>query len=158
MSLPPVVKNVIVPCSTEDAFRYFTEDFGKWWPGHTHSVVASQSDGKESPEACVLEPRSGGRIYERATGGKEHEWGKILRWEPPSFLSFTWHPGRTEDQEQTVEIVFTKVGDGTSVQLTHKGFERLGEQAGSVRNSYESGWGIAFGQHYAGFVKLQKEG
>jgi uncharacterized protein YndB with AHSA1/START domain len=158
MTADAVVKSVVVECVPEEAFHYFTEDFGKWWPGHTHSVTASETDGKELPELCVIETRIGGRIYERSANGREHVWGRVLAWEPPARLLFTWHPGRAEDREQTVEILFAKVKEGTRVTLTHSGFERLGERAESVRASYVSGWGVVFDEHYAGFVSRQKEG
>jgi hypothetical protein len=30
VSIEPVVKNVTVACTPEEAFRYFTSDFSKW--------------------------------------------------------------------------------------------------------------------------------
>jgi uncharacterized protein YndB with AHSA1/START domain len=150
--IPPVVKTVTVDCSPENAFLYFTRDFGKWWPGASHSVVAFASEHKESPAFCGLHPRLHGKIFERESGGKEHHWGTIILWEPPARVAFTWHPGRPEDAAQTVEVTFSAVSAGTLVTLTHTGWEKLGADAEAAWKSYNSGWETVFSVCYAGYV------
>ena len=65
VSIEPVMKTVTVACTPEEAFRFFTADFGMWWPAATHSVVAYASQFKDKPTTVVLEPRVSGRIFER---------------------------------------------------------------------------------------------
>ncbi len=60
-SIAPVVKTIIVACSPEEAFQYFTADFSKWWPLATHSVVAYASEFKDKPAEVIFDPRLGGR-------------------------------------------------------------------------------------------------
>jgi uncharacterized protein YndB with AHSA1/START domain len=152
LTLPPVVKTITVPCNREKAFRYFTEDFSKWWPGASHSVVAFSSGHKESPVLCQLEARPGGRIFEKAPNGDTYNWGTILIWEPPSRVAFTWHPGRADDSAQTVEVTFSPVSDGTMVQLSHTGWEKLGSEAEDAWKSYERGWETVFSVCFADYA------
>src|SRR3712207_9114602 len=64
------------------------------WPLRTHSVA------QERAETVVMECHEGGRLYERATAGEESDWGRIVAWEPPHRIVYTWHPGRDEETAQ----------------------------------------------------------
>jgi hypothetical protein len=76
-NLEPVVKRMTVRCSPTSAFRYFTADFQKWWPSHTHSVIAMSTAGAKRPASCTFEARIGGRIIEHGTGEEQHVWGTV---------------------------------------------------------------------------------
>jgi uncharacterized protein YndB with AHSA1/START domain len=154
-TLPPVVKTVVVGCTPHEAFRYFTEDFSKWWPAATHSVVAFASGHKDSPALCALEAKRGGRIYERAANGDEYPWGRIQTWQPPTRLVFSWHPGGPEEQAQTVEVSFVAIAEGTRVTLTHTGWEKLGKDAEAAWSGYNSGWESVFVGSFAGYARQQ---
>jgi uncharacterized protein YndB with AHSA1/START domain len=128
-------KTVTVAVPVETAFRIFTEEVGSWWP------LATKSVGQQEAETLVIEPREGGRVYERVRGGEEHDWGVILAWEPPRRLAFTWHPGRGPETGQEVEVRFDAAsGCETLVELEHRGWERLVETAEEIPEHYESGW------------------
>ena len=130
----PVRKSVVVGCSVADAFRLFTDDMESWWPLATHSI--GQGDAK----GCYFEGREGGRIYESDSDGAIHLWGTVTVWEPPSRVVFSWHPGRDAATAQEVELRFGKGDEGTLVELEHRDWEVLGEQAAEVREGYENGW------------------
>ena len=129
-----VRRSVTVARSPEDAFRVFTEEIGSWLPLDTHSIG---KDGRPA-ETAVMDGREGGRFYERTGSGTEH-WGTIVVWEPPSRIVISWElrPGRPPTE---VDVRFTPEGDGTRVELEHRGFERLGEQAQEVAAGYGEGW------------------
>jgi uncharacterized protein YndB with AHSA1/START domain len=154
--IPPVVKTVTVECTPEEAFRYFTADFSKWWPVATHSVIAYASEFKQKPAEATFEPRQGGRILERADSGEEHVWGTVLAWEPPSRVIFSFHPGRDSQNAQSVEVTFSPVAKGTEVVLTHTGWELLGENAAAQREGYDKGWEPVFVGAYAEYVRSRK--
>ena len=141
MSIPPVIKSVRVRESCEDAFRRFTHGIGEWWPLATHSIDPGTT------ATCVFEERVGGRIYERHRDGSEAEWGRVTAWEPPRRIVFTWHPGRRASTAQEIEVVFTPKGNGTEVELTHRGWERYGPGAGKSRDEYSPGWDFVL-SHY----------
>jgi uncharacterized protein YndB with AHSA1/START domain len=140
--IAPVRHQIVVNATAERAFRVFTDGFGTWWPkAHTISPVPV--------ERAIIEPRAGGRCYDRGTDGSECDWGQVLVWEPPVRLVLAWQVDGTWSYEPEVEnssrvtITFTPLGDQTQVTLVHDEFERhlTGGQdlAGGVRD----GWGGA---------------
>jgi uncharacterized protein YndB with AHSA1/START domain len=129
-AIAPVQKAVRVKGSVEAAFRLFTQGIGKWWPLATHSI----SEGEAV--TCIMEGRVGGRLFERDRAGREHLWGMVTAWEPPRRVAYTWHLHRPADMAQQVEVHFSDGGGGTTlVELTHSGWEKLGERGKTVRDS-----------------------
>ena len=140
LPLPPVLVAVRIAAAPEAAFRAFVQDFGRWWPLATHSIGQAEATG------AAIEPRIGGRVFERTKTGAEHLWGTVTLWEPPRRLAFTWHVGRPPSDEQTVEVSFTPDGAGCLVRLEHRGWA-----AGSAerRANYEKGWTAILGERFA---------
>ena len=157
ISIAPVVKTVTVACTPEEAFRYFTADFGMWWPAATHSVVAYASQFKDKPTTVILEPRVSGRIFERTRAGEEHAWGSVLVWQPPRRVAFSFHPGRDDKEAQTVEVTFSAAPEGTSVVLTHSGWEKLSANARQARDSYNQGWERVFVTAYPEYIRNRRQ-
>jgi Activator of Hsp90 ATPase homolog 1-like protein len=87
-----------------------------------------------APEAITFTPRSGGRIFERAAGGQEHDWGEVLDWSPPTRVRCLWHLFFDRSEATEIELTFTPVAAGTRVRLEHRGWERLGD-AGPPRRT-----------------------
>ncbi len=129
-TLAPVTRSVTVVVSVEAAFRVFTEEIGRWWPLQDKSVSGDA-------RAAVIEPRVGGRVFETAGDGGEHDWGEVLVWEPPRRFAMTWRVTATPTE---VEVRFTSEANGTRVDLEHRGWERFGEGADEKRGQYDSGW------------------
>lgn len=144
-ALPPVVKSVTVKAPLDQAFHRFTGQMATWWPLRTHSL------GQADAETVVMEGRVGGRILERIKGGGEAVWGTLTAWDPPRRVAFTWHPGQDPATAQDVQVVFTAEGDGTRVELTHRGFERLGAMAKKANRGYGLGW-----KHVLGYYAEQR--
>jgi uncharacterized protein YndB with AHSA1/START domain len=116
----PIQQSVHVDCPVEDAFRLFTEGFGKWWP------LAPSTGSGVGAQTCEIEPWAGGRVKERSPSGVEREWGEVRAWNPPHRLEFTWNPGRPRDDRQVVSVEFEPEADGTRVTLTHCGWQYAG--------------------------------
>ena len=133
-AIPPVRKSVFVRVSPDVAFRRFTAEVGKWWPLRTHSL------GGEQAVDAVMEGRAGGRLYERQADGSEVQWGWVIAWEPPSRVVLAWHVGREPSDDQQVEVRFVGQDGGTRVELEHRGWEKLAEQAREQRDGYDEGW------------------
>jgi len=85
-TLPPIEGKTTVNVPVEQAFTVFTESFTAWWP---HQYHIGQSDVAE----VILESHDGGRWYEIGVDGTECDWGRVLAWEPPSRVLFTWQIG-----------------------------------------------------------------
>ena len=123
-----------VACGVEHAFATWTERTSTWWPAsHT---VSGATDLEIS-----FEPRVGGRIYERAPGGDEHDWGEITAWEPPRRLGYLWHLRADRTDATDVEITFVPVDAGrTRVEIEHRGWERLRAAGEERRDRNRGGW------------------
>ena len=132
--IPPVVKSVEVERPPKVAFEVFTQSFGRWWPRLGHSV------GDENVAEVVMEARAGGRLFERWKDGTERDWGTIGVFDPPDRVVFSWDPsGRRAETE--VEVTFTETSTGgTRVELTHRNWHVIGDEAVELRSSYEGGW------------------
>jgi uncharacterized protein YndB with AHSA1/START domain len=131
--IEPIQLEFTVACSPEHAFELWTARTSMWWP-HGHSVSAVPG------LAITFEPRAGGRIYERAPDGAEHDWGEILRWNPPTQLSYLWHLRQDRADASEVEITFRPHGAATTVLIVHRAWERLGARGREVRQRNERGW------------------
>jgi uncharacterized protein YndB with AHSA1/START domain len=89
-----------------------------------------------------IENKSGGKYFiyfDPQDRRLSSEGAKILRYEPPKFLSFEWH-GKPEMVEMNmqpfptwVEVQFEKVDSGTHVILDHYGFG----EGGTWNEAYE---------------------
>jgi uncharacterized protein YndB with AHSA1/START domain len=139
----PVRKSVRVACGTEEAFRTFVEDIDRWWPVERLSRTADeQYDAGVTLERLVLEARAGGRLYEVTSEEVEGPWAEVLVYEPPHRLVLAWKPNDRPEPPTEVDIRFTADGDGTLVELEHRGWERLGERAEEARAGHDGGWSL----------------
>jgi uncharacterized protein YndB with AHSA1/START domain len=140
-TLTPVRHTVTVPLSIERAFSLFTDGFDAWWP-RGHKI------GDADLAQAVLEPRAGGRWYERDADGAECDWGTVLVFEPPHRLVITWQidsqwrfdPDPAHASE--VEVRFTEEAGHTRVDLEHRNIERHGGNIEELRQAVSSqgGW------------------
>jgi uncharacterized protein YndB with AHSA1/START domain len=150
-ALAPVVKSVTVALPLEAAFRLFTDDASRWWPLTTHSVFG------DAAASCRLEGQVGGRFYEvHRDGTQQAEWGRVLAWEPPRRVLFSFYPGRNPDTAQQVEVLFQPDAAGTRITLTHHGWEQLGQASEKLRAGYDEGWAFVLAQYAAAAPTYQK--
>ncbi|HUL24975.1 MAG TPA: SRPBCC family protein [Streptosporangiaceae bacterium] len=146
-SLSPVRCALTVPLPPERAFALFTEGYFSWWP-HGHHL------GKADLADVVLEPRTGGRYYERGVDGSECDWGAVLACDPPHRIVVSWQINANDDDwyldpdpahASEIEVTFTGQPDGqTRVELEHRNFERHGTGGAGIHAgvSASGGWGM----------------
>ena len=139
-TVAPIRKSVVVPAPVDRAFQVFTERFGEWWPLSDYSMAIDEELEGVSATGAVIEGRVGGRVYEVRSDGTEAEWGTVLAWEPGARLVLAWKPNRLPQPFTEVEVWFTAEGDGTRVDLEHRGWEQLGDRAAQARIQYDMGW------------------
>jgi len=139
--------SIVVDAPIERAFSVFTEGMGSWWPAEHHILEADLAE-------MVFERRAGGRIYDRGVDGSECRWARVLAYEPPNRLVFSWDISLQwkleTDPEKTseVEVRFVSEGaDRTRVELEHRKLERHGEGWEQMRDAVGSpgGWGHGLG-------------
>ncbi len=134
-NIDPVRRSTSVAWDRETAFRRFTREFERWWPVKSHSI------GGKKVRRVVFEEKIGGRIYEELRDGRRFQWGKVVEWEPPDRVAFTWHPSRDEEEAQDVTVTFTDDEGRTRVELVSTGWERLGSEGNKARRGNDVGWG-----------------
>ncbi len=141
--IAPVIKTTQVNLPVAYAFKLFTEGIYTWW-----SLNGSHSIGEQDEiDTLKFEGRVGGRVYELHKDGAEKIWGTVQTYEAPHLFSMTWHPGNESELATLLEVRFTATDTGTTVQLTHSGWEARGEDGLKYRDGYDSGWDIVFGKY-----------
>lgn len=142
--------SVFVRLSPETTFRLFTTRIDSWWrrgPRFRRSAGSARPAGSEAAAGLIhLEPGIGGRLFESWSGEQGEvvaEVGRVLLWDAPRALSFSWRGANFEPQQQTlVEVLFEPQGEGTRVSVCHRGWDGLPPDA-PVRH----------GQHSAAFLR-----
>ena len=137
-----VRRQVLVNAPISDAFKVFTERFGDFKPREHNLLQAAIAE-------TVFEPRVGGNIYDRAVDGSECRWARILVFEPPDRVVFSWDISPRwqieTDPERTSEVEVRFVAEAperTRVELEHRNLERHGTGWEGVRDGVasEGGW------------------
>jgi uncharacterized protein YndB with AHSA1/START domain len=154
MTSEVVQREIVVDAPIERAFEVFTARFGDFKPPE-HNLL--QTPLKET----VFEPRVGGHIVDRAVDGSECRWARILAYEPPDRVVFSWDispqwrleedPGNASE----VEVTFVAESAGrTRVRLEHRNLDRHGPGWESVRDgvSHDEGWPLYLDRYAALFT------
>jgi uncharacterized protein YndB with AHSA1/START domain len=138
-----VSTQVDVNASREHAFRIFTEGIATWWDKDKHILVAPLAE-------MVFEPYVGGNIIDRGTDGSECRWARVLAYEPPARVCFSWDINvnwqieTDSTRASEVEITFTQLTPTrTRVVLTHRHLDRHGDGWERMRDAVGSGWSLA---------------
>jgi len=142
--------SIVVDAPIERAFQVFTSDFGSIKP-REHNLL--QVEIAET----VLEPRVGGYIYDRGVDGSECRWARVLAYEPPHRLLFSWdisphwqiEPDPAKTSEWEVRFI-AEAPERTRVEIEHRDLDRHGEGWEGVREGLASneGWPLYL-QRYA---------
>lgn len=134
--------DVVVDAAQERAFKLFTEQFDRIKP-REHNML-----GVDIAES-VFEPHAGGRVYDRGVDGTECQWARVLVYEPPERIVFTWDISPYWQIESDlskaseVEIRFVAESeDRTRVELEHRHLDRHGDGWEGLRAGVEgdAGW------------------
>ena len=150
-----VTSSVVVDAPIEKAFSVFTDGIATWWSPDHHVLQTELAE-------MVFEPREGGFIYDRGVDGSECRWARVLVYQPPHRLVFSWDislqwqieldPTRTSE----VDVRFTAEGPSrTRVELEHRHIDRHGDGWEQMRDAVGSpdGWAVGlrrFGERFGG--------
>lgn len=116
--------SVVVPLSAERAFEIYVEHIDRWWP-RQGVFPYSFAPGDTDPHMILFEPGVGGRLFERFRNRTEYEIGRIVEWDPPRHLLYTWRDPTWEEPIR-VALRFEEVEGGTRVSLRDEGFVEVG--------------------------------
>ncbi len=145
--------SIVVEAPIDRAFQVFTSDFGSFKPPEHNMLQVEIAE-------TVLEPRVGGYLYDRGIDGSECRWARVLAYEPPHRLLFSWDisphwqieadPAKTSEWE--VRFI-AETPERTRVELEHRNLDRHGEGWEGVREGVASneGWPLYL-QRYANLL------
>lgn len=146
-----VHRQIVVHAPIEQAFAVFTERFGAFKPAE-HNLLSTEI------AETRFEPRVGGHIYDRGVDGSECRWARILAYQPPARVVFSWDIGPTwqletdPDNASEVEVTFAAEGpDRTRVELVHRHIDRHGPAWEAVADgvSGDGGWPLYLSRYAA---------
>jgi len=145
-TIEAVRRSVTVDRPVEEAFATFTERIHEWWPLATHSIDRYETG--TAAETVVFQGGAGGQLFERTKKGEELKWADVVAYDPPHRFVLAWNPSREQNDPKTeIEVTFTAEGGKTRVDLEHRGWERLGDEAAEARRSYNEGWEPVLGAY-----------
>lgn len=151
-----VRKQIVVEAPIDRAFTVFTDRFGDFKPPEHNLLGAPIAE-------TVFEPRVGGSIMDRAVDGSECRWARILAFEPPDRVVFSWDisprweietdPNRTSEVEVRF---FSETPENTRLELKHRYIDRHGPEWQIVTDGVDGsqGWPL----YLARFAALFAEG
>ena len=150
---PAVVvrRQITVDAPVDRAFRVFTERFGAFKPAEHNLLAVPIAE-------TVFEPHVGGHIYDRGTDGSECLWARVLVYEPPQRVVFSWDIGPTwqveTDPERTSEVEVRFIAETaarTRVELEHRNLDRHGPgwEAVSGGVGHDQGWPLYLDRYAA---------
>jgi uncharacterized protein YndB with AHSA1/START domain len=140
---PVVHRQVVVAAPVDTAFSLFVERLGDFKPPE-HNLLAV-------PIArTVFEPRVGGHIYDVGTDGSECRWARVLVYEPPHRVVFSWDIGPTWQLEADPDNATESPGK-TRVELEHRHLDRHGPGWQSVADGvgHDQGWSLYLSRYAA---------
>ena len=137
-----VRRHVVVDAPIEQAFTVFTERFGEIKPREHNLLSVPIAE-------TVFEPKVGGHICDRGVDGSECRWARILAYEPPRRVLFSWDitPQWTleTNPENTSEVEVNFIAESphrTRIELEHRNIDRHGPDWQSLSDGVagDEGW------------------
>ena len=137
-----VTTDIVVDVPIDRAFSVFTDEMGSWWNPDHHILEGELAE-------MVFEPRVGGYLYDRGVDGSVCRWARVLAYDPPHRVVFSWDIDTAwqleTDLERTSEVevrFIAETADRTRVQLEHRNLDRHGEGWEGMRDAVGSpdGW------------------
>jgi uncharacterized protein YndB with AHSA1/START domain len=134
--------SIVVEAPIEIAFSVFTEGFDSFKPREHNMLDVEIAES-------VFEPRVGGHVYDRGIDGSECRWARVLAFEPPDRVVFSWDISpmwqiETDlDRTSEVEVRFIAETPGrTRVELEHRNLDRHGDGWEGMREGVrgDQGW------------------
>ena len=148
-----VRRQIVVDAPIERAFAVFTERFGDFKPPEHNLLGCAIAE-------TVFEPKVGGHIYDRGVDGSECRWARVLAYEPPDRVVFSWDISPQwqieTDPDNTSEVEVTFIAETpqrTRVELEHRHLDRHGPgwQAVSDGIADDEGWPLYLTRYAALF-------
>ncbi|MGH9082979.1 MAG: SRPBCC family protein [Acidimicrobiales bacterium] len=152
-----VQRRVIVDVPIEQAFDTFIGRLGDFKPPEHNLLAAPIAE-------TVFEARVGGHIYDRGVDGTECRWARVLAFDPPNLVVFSWDISPLwqieSDPEHTSEVEVRFVAETperTRVELEHRHIDRHGPGWESLSDGVagDQGWPLYLARYAALFSEAR---
>ena len=144
-----------VPVTADQAFETFVKEINSWWP-------KEYTWAGEVLDKIEIETFKNGRCFERGPHGFECDWGRVIVYDPPNRIVFTWQiapdrvPEPNPEKVSEIEVLFVEKGKTeTQVKFEHRNFEKHGDNAESYKQALNSsqGWHYILNNYNESFSK-----
>ena len=151
-----VHREIVVEAPIAHAFATFVDRFGDFKPKE-HNLLGAPII------STTFEPRVGGHIFDRAEDGSECHWARVLVYDPPDRVVFSWDISPTWQIESDprhaseVEVRFVAESpDRTRVELEHRKIDRHGRGWEGIREGIEgdAGWPLYLARYAELFSRV----
>lgn len=119
-----IQESVVIKASRSIVFDAYVRQIDQWWPRVGTYRYSFAQPPRHQSQIC-FEPWCNGRFYEIFDDGSEYEIGRILDWQPPVRLTYTWRDPRWP-AHTTVAVTFQEHDGVTTVTVCHTGFGKEG--------------------------------
>jgi len=145
---------IVVDAPIDRAFRVFTHNFDRIKPREHNMLEVEIAE-------TVFETHVGGHIDDRGVDGSECRWARVLAYEPPNRVVFSWDISPQwqiePDPEKTSEVevrFISETPERTRVELEHRNLDRHGDGWQGERDGVggEGGWPLYL-QRFADLLK-----
>ena len=136
----PIKFSVSVHVSAEEAFNTFTSCFQSWWP-------AAYTLSQDVLVKIGIEPKEGGLCFEIGPHDFRCDWGRVIKWNPPSQLILSWQVNQNSAPEPNpakaseLHVNFVEVNGATKVEIEHHNIHRHSSGNDKYREELESEYG-----------------
>jgi hypothetical protein len=114
VTVEPIVHVLSLRCDPAAAFDAYAR-IGEWWhPDYTSDASTLAT--------VVIEPRPGGRVFERHRDGHEVDWGRVTAWEPPLRLAYSSHLAQPPETPSEIRVTFQPADRGCTMRFEHGGW------------------------------------
>lgn len=139
-----VEQEVNINASAERVFAALTHDVSAWW-GAPYLLTAS-------PQAIILEPQVGGRLYEESGSGDGALWATVTSIKKNEHLVLTGPIGMSGALHSVVTFSLEpkNEGEATLLKLSHQAIGQLGDD---TQSNYDAGWQDLLGARLKAFVE-----
>lgn len=137
-----IFSEITTPSPIEASFSAFVDELLLWWP-------KEYTWSQETLKKITIAPYINGHCFETGPNDFRCDWGRVLEFERPHLISFSWQidagrvPVPNPEKASKVSVTFKTLEDKTvRIRLIHSGFDRHGKnwQAYAQAMNGPRGW------------------
>jgi DNA-binding transcriptional ArsR family regulator/uncharacterized protein YndB with AHSA1/START domain len=138
-----IEQEVTINASPDRVFEALTNDISAWW-GAPYLMT-------ETPQAIILEPKVGGRLYELSGDAEGALYATVTLIRKNELVELTGPIGMSGAVHSVVSLTLEPRGEATVVKLSHRAIGEINEE---TQAGYGAGWQDLLGTRLKAFVEV----